>query len=229
MALYAGLPTLVLAGVALWSRPRDPLVRFFAAAALIALLLALGDTTPFHGLLHSLPVFRALRAPARYVLLVDVALAVLAALGLDSLQKEAGGTERRRARMAVFVAALLAAGLPFAEPLWRPPGRDGWYDADWARAPRFWPQGVASPGWLTGPSFWRRPRTQRRGGGGRRCAVADLLAFAATSFDPLGAADVVLGTDAAHALAAAGPGRAYIVSGPTLAFGFRHAARPRLP
>ena len=54
MALYAGLPTLVLAGIALWSRPRDPLARFFAAAALIALLLALGDATPLHGLLHTL-------------------------------------------------------------------------------------------------------------------------------------------------------------------------------
>ena len=50
MALYAGLPTLVLAGIALVSRPRDPLARFFAAVALIALLLALGDATPLHGL-----------------------------------------------------------------------------------------------------------------------------------------------------------------------------------
>jgi hypothetical protein len=81
MAFYAGIPTLVLAGVALWSRPRDPLARFFAAAALVSLLLALGDATPLHGLLHSLPVVRGRRAPARYVLLVDASLAVLAAWG----------------------------------------------------------------------------------------------------------------------------------------------------
>ena len=153
MALYAGLPTLVLAGIALWSRPRDPLARFFAAAALIALLLALGDATPLHGLLHSLPVVRGFRAPARYVLLVDAALAVLAALGLDSLQNEAGATVTRRARLLLAVAAVLAASLPFAEPLWR--GRLRWRETAGAtrtgpRAlPRSWPprRGFPRSGW----------------------------------------------------------------------------------
>ena len=134
MAFYAGLPTLVLAGIALWSRPRDPLARFFAAAALLSLLLALGDATPLHGLLHSLPVVRGLRAPARYVLLVDASLAVLAALGLDSLQNDAGSIVPRRAGVVLAVATVLTVGLPLTAPLWL--GRlagDGWHDADWAQ------------------------------------------------------------------------------------------------
>jgi hypothetical protein len=223
MALYAGLPTVVLAGIALWSRRRDPLARFFAAAALIAVLLALGDSTPLHGLLHSLPVFRGLRAPARYVLLLDAALAVLAALGLDSLQKEAGATVPRSARLVLAAAAVLAVGVPFAEPLWR--GRltgDGWRDAEWVQGD---PGFLAANAWLpllwlvlTAAWLWRRPRT---GGSwwpaaGAALVAADLAAFAVMSFSPNWVRlDTVLRPDAAHALAAsAGEGRAYVVSGP---------------
>jgi hypothetical protein len=225
MALYAGLPTLVLAGIALWSRPRDPLPRFFAAAALIALLLALGDATPLHGLLHKLPIVRGFRAPARYVLLVDAALAVLAALGLDSLQNEAGATVPRRARLLLAGAAILAASLPFAEPLWR--GRlalagDGWRDAEWAQgAPALLAAKVSLPLlWLalTAAWLWRRPRTRASWwpAAGAALVAADLSVFAATSFSTHWVRpDTVVRPDAAHALAAlAGQGRAYVVSGP---------------
>ena len=223
MALYAGLPTLMLAAVALLSRPRDPRVRFFAAVAAIAVLLALGDATPLHGLLHTLPVFRGLRAPARYVLLVDVALAVLAAVGLDSLQSNAGETVRRRAGVAVAVAAVLAVGLPFAEPLWRGHlAGDGWRDADWAQGA---PALLATKAWLpllwlalVAVWLWRRPRTGTPWWPAAAAALvaADLSAFAATSFSTHWVRpDAVLRTDATHALAAsAGPGRAYVVSGP---------------
>jgi hypothetical protein len=225
MAFYAGLPTLVLAGVALWSRPRDPLARFFAAAALISLLLALGDATPLHGLLHSLPVVRGLRAPARYVLLVDASLAVLAALGLDSLQNDAGSIVPRRARVVLAMVAVLTVGLPPTAPHWK--GRlvgDGWRDADWAQGA---PGLVAAKEWLpplwlalTAVWLWRRPRSLESSwwpAAGAALVAADLSAFAAMSFSTQSVRpDTVLRPDAAHALAAsAGQGRAYIVSGPT--------------
>jgi hypothetical protein len=225
MAFYAGLPTLVLAGIALVSRPRDPLVRFFAAAALIALLLALGDATPLHRLLHSLPVVRGLRAPARYVLLVDASLAVLAALGLDSLQNAAGATVPRRARLVLAVAAVLTIGLPLTAPLWRGQlAGDGWRDADWAQGA---PGLLAAQAWLpplwlalTAAWFWRRPRSGASSwwpAAGAALVAADLSAFAATSFSTQWVRpDRVLRPDAAHALAAsAGHGRATIVSDPT--------------
>jgi hypothetical protein len=223
MAFYAGLPTLVLAGVALVSRRKDPLVRFLAAAALVAVLLALGDATPLHGLLHSLPLFRALRAPARYVLIVDAALAVLAALGVDSLRKEARASALRRTVGFVAAAAVLASFLPFAESLWL--GRlagDGWRDADWAEGA---PLLLAVKAWLpplwlalTATWLWQRPRTAAPWWprAGVALVGADLVAFAATSFASHWVRpDTVLRTDAAHALAAsAGPGRAYLVTGP---------------
>jgi hypothetical protein len=226
MAFYAGLPTLVLAGIALWSRPRDPLARFFAAAALVSLLLALGDATPLHGLLHSLPVVRGLRAPARYVLLVDASLAVLAALGLDSLRNDAGSIVARRAGVVVVAAAVLTVGLPLTAPLWR--GRlagDGWHDADWAHGV---PGLLSAQAWipllwlaLTAVWLWRRPRSGAVSwwpAAGAALVAADLSAFAATSFSTQWVRpDTVLRPDAAHALAASGgsQGRAYIASGPT--------------
>jgi hypothetical protein len=223
MALYAGLPTLVLAGIALGWRPRDPRVRFFAAVALVSLLLALGDATPLHGLLHSLPVFRGLRAPARYVLLVDTAFAVLAALGLDSLQREASATVPRRALLVLAVAAILAVSLPFAEPLWR--GRlagDGWRDTEWNRGD---PGLLAAQAWLpllwlttTAAWLWRRPRSGASAwaAAGAMIVAADLSAFAAMSFAAHWVRpETVRQPDAAHALAAsAGLGRTYVVSGP---------------
>jgi hypothetical protein len=224
MAFYAGVPVLVLAAVALGLRPRDPLVRFFAGAALLALLVALGDATPLHGLLHALPVVRGLRAPARYVLLVDASLAVLAALGLDSLQNSGGASVLRQVRIVVPLAAVLTISLPLTAPLWQ--GRlagDGWRDAAWAEGV---PGLLAVHGWLpafwlalTAAWLWRRPRSGASPwwpAAGALLVAADLSAFAATSFSTQWVRiDRVLRPDAAHALAAsAARGRATIVIGP---------------
>ena len=226
MALYAGLPTIVLAGIALVSRPRDPLARFFAAAALIALLLAVGDATPLYGLVHALPVVRGLRAPARYVLLVDASLAVLAALGLDSLQSGAGATVPRRARFVPAVAAVLAFALPLSAPLWRGPlagEGDGWRDAEWAEGvpPLLAAKDWLPPLWLalTSAWLWRRPRSGPSSWwpvAGVALVAADLSAFAATSFSTQWVRpETVLRPDAAHALAAsAGHGRVIVASDP---------------
>jgi hypothetical protein len=221
MALYAGLPTLVLAGIALASRPRDPLARFFAAAALIALMLALGDATPLHGLLHSLPVVRGFRAPARYVLLVDTSLAVLAAMGLDSLQRAEASAVRRSLAVLATVAGR-ARGLRLAAPD-RLAG-DGWGDADWSPGI---PALLAAKDWLpllwlalVAAWLWRRPRSRPTAWwpvAGAVLVAADLSTFAATSFATQWVlSDTVTRPDAAHALAAsAGSGRASIVSGPS--------------
>jgi hypothetical protein len=224
MALYAGLPTLFLAGFALVSRPRDPLARFFGAVALVALLIALGDATPLHGLLHSLPVLRGLRAPGRYVLLVDASLAVLAALGLDSLQRAAGARMPRRAWLVLAVVAGLAVGLPLAASSWR--GRlagDGWRDADWTSGP---PALLAAHAWLaplwlasTAAWLWWRPRSRVSSwwpAAGVVLVAADLSTFAVTSLSTQWVRpEAVLRPDAALALAAsAGAGRTYVVGDP---------------
>jgi len=222
MALYSGLATVTLAMAALWMRPRDSLVRFLAGVAAVSLVLSLGDATPLHGWTHWLPVFRSLRAPARYVLLLDFAVAVLAALGLDAL-REASGATARRVASGVAIAALLALGLPFLEPLWRGQlAGDGWQDADRSTSSPFllafkW---LLPPLWLGLTALWLgrkaelAPRTWSALG--TLLVAADLCAFTMTSFGPYWVRpDAGARPDAAHTLAArAGSARVYVVNGP---------------
>ncbi len=82
---YLGLFPLILAGLAVLLR-RGRRVGAFVVLAVVAFLLALGGESVVHGWTYLvLPGFRQLRAPARVVLLLDFALAALAALGLDRL------------------------------------------------------------------------------------------------------------------------------------------------
>ena len=221
MALYAGVPTLVLVGLALSTRPRDPLVRFFAGGAALATLLALGDATPLHAILNSLPVLRSLRGPARYVLLLDVALALLAAIGLDSVLRD--DAKRARVLRATCLAALLACGLPFLEPMWQ--GRlvqDGWRDAAWAvSVPTLLSfKSLLPPAWLalTGLWLWRRPRrpTAWWPAAGVALVAADLFAFAATTLGPQWVRrETVIHADATRSAGlSAERGRVYSVDSP---------------
>lgn len=81
---YIGILTLLLAVIALALRA-DRQMRFMALLAGVSFLLALGDNAILHGWLSLSPGFGQFRAPARYILLLDFALATLAAGGLNSL------------------------------------------------------------------------------------------------------------------------------------------------
>lgn len=88
---YVGVFTLLLAGLAVLLRParaagHGSRVRLFLILGVVGLLLALGGQSIVHGWAYSLlPGFGQLRAPARFVLLLDFALAALAAIGLQRL------------------------------------------------------------------------------------------------------------------------------------------------
>ncbi|HUW08557.1 MAG TPA: hypothetical protein VM537_02465, partial [Anaerolineae bacterium] len=115
---YLGILPLLLALLAvLRGRPRRmwPLL----GLAVTALLIALGIYSLPHGWLTALvPGFGQLRAPARLVLVMDFALATLAALGLDMLLRPAEEDDaplRRVFRVATRAAgAVCALGLPLA-------------------------------------------------------------------------------------------------------------------
>ncbi|MGC8838690.1 MAG: YfhO family protein, partial [Anaerolineae bacterium] len=82
---YLGLLPLVLVAAA-WLFRRDRLTGMFTVLGLLALLLALGIYAILHGWLTALvPGLGQLRASARFVGLMDFALAALAALGLDAI------------------------------------------------------------------------------------------------------------------------------------------------
>jgi len=118
---YIGVLPLLLASLALLFR-RDFLSRFLLLLAVISLLLALGDSAILHGWLYGLvPGFKQLRAPARFILLLDFALAFLAALGLDEILrplshgKHALFKEVLRLSFPAFLAiTLLTAPLAYA-------------------------------------------------------------------------------------------------------------------
>ena len=122
---YVGLVTLVLAGAAVWrlyrkrpaaadapADPFTPVVRVWTWLGVAAGVWMLGTYLPTYRLIHMLPVLGNVRCPARMVLTVDLALAVLAAVAVHSIT--AGqGTERLAAtirRGAIRVLPLAMGG-----------------------------------------------------------------------------------------------------------------------
>jgi hypothetical protein len=127
-SIYAGLSTPLLAAVALGLRPRACAVWTLAAAG--AALLALGSHAPFFALARSVvPFFASLRYPERFALAAAVALAPLAALGLDLAARDPRA-RRLLARLALAAGAVLAVSAGFVaaradapNPLFWLPGR----------------------------------------------------------------------------------------------------------
>ena len=103
---YFGFSAILLAAMALAVRDRRAPWRFWCAVAVIALLFSAGGFTPVGRLLYAVPVLNHFRAPGRYVLLVDLAAAVMAGLGVSSLMAE----KERRVRL-IRVVQLGAVGM----------------------------------------------------------------------------------------------------------------------
>lgn len=101
---YIGIMTLLLALVgALLHRGRFK--GYFIGLGIIALLLALGGYSLLHGWLYALvPGFDQLRAPARFILLLDFSLAALAACGLNQLLRPLD--EQARVRLSILLKGL---------------------------------------------------------------------------------------------------------------------------
>ncbi|MBN1641398.1 MAG: YfhO family protein [Anaerolineae bacterium] len=103
---YVGILPLLLSMIALVVR-RDRHTRFFAAMALLALLLAAG--TPLYRLIYPLPGFSGLRMD-RMVYLANAFLSVLAGLALDGVAGARPLRRRRLAWVAVGLSVLLLLG-----------------------------------------------------------------------------------------------------------------------
>ncbi|MGI8690693.1 MAG: hypothetical protein ACR2M3_19110 [Thermomicrobiales bacterium] len=85
---YAGVAALILAVIGVLWLPRAARGQklFFVALGGVALLGALGPFTPLHGWLYGfVPGYDRVRAAGRLLLLYDIAVAILAAWGLDAL------------------------------------------------------------------------------------------------------------------------------------------------
>jgi len=122
---YVGLLPLALVPVAL-ARPKGR-VLFLLGLAAAALTLALGENSPLYSWLLSLPVLGWVRAPARFLVLAVLALALLGGFGIDALRTNAG---RRVARgvaaglLGVAMSVAYAAAQGNRRALFLPNRRD---------------------------------------------------------------------------------------------------------
>lgn len=83
---YVGVATIALATLAVVLK-RDVVTKFWTVVAVICFLLALGRYAPFHfyRLIYFVPVLNLFRVPARHLMEVEFALAVLAGRGLTAI------------------------------------------------------------------------------------------------------------------------------------------------
>ncbi len=102
-----GCAALVLAGAGMGvdAVRRDRRRAALAVVAVVALLVALGDSTPVGRVVHALPVYGQFRSWGRATVAIDLVVAVLAGLGATELRAAEPLRRRRAARRSSFVLA----------------------------------------------------------------------------------------------------------------------------
>jgi membrane protein YfhO len=118
LSLVVGAGACLLAVVALGRGPGRGRAIGLAAAAAFFVTLALGSSTPvYRGLAATLPAARQVRYPERFMLGALVALALLASIGLERVDRRRSGSRAQRlfwAATGLFVAAAAWLGLAHA-------------------------------------------------------------------------------------------------------------------
>jgi len=113
---YVGILPLLLAIVALFGR-RSRYLWIFVSLALLSLLFAFG--TPLYAILfYTLPGYRQLHTPFRWIFPYTLSLAILTGLGADRLAKESGKSPRLIGWLALSMGGigLLLTALVFLQP-----------------------------------------------------------------------------------------------------------------
>jgi Bacterial membrane protein YfhO len=135
---YAGMLTVMLALVAVLLKPKARTL-FWAATALVCLVLALGGNAPFglYRLIYHIPVLNLFRVPARHLMEVNFALAVLAGHGLTALgrARDEGRTLLRAGAVGVGVFVLTCLAVTWWRPMEFRLGRAA--PVSFLRAPEF--------------------------------------------------------------------------------------------
>jgi hypothetical protein len=121
--VYLGLPVIVLATIGFLRWPCRSEARLFGGLALLGFLLMLGGETPLLQLLFdTAPPFRLFRICSRYVFLVQVSAAVLAARGFEALSRlRDPGRKLAWARKLAAPLAAVAVLVAFAWPRLKAP------------------------------------------------------------------------------------------------------------
>lgn len=110
LSIIVGAGGCLLALVALGSGPGRRRAVCLAAVAAGFMLLALGPSLPFYrAIVEAVPAVRQVRYPERFLLGTLVALVLLAALGLDRIDRRRAGSRAPRLFWAATAVPLLAA------------------------------------------------------------------------------------------------------------------------
>ena len=110
---YMGLLPLALVYVAFRCRRRESRdAVFWGSLGAVALIVSLGQLTPLNSVLFRVPIYNLFRAPARHLMEVNFAIAVLAAIALDIVVRPNISQSRQLARSLIEAATVL--GVAFA-------------------------------------------------------------------------------------------------------------------
>jgi len=107
---YPGMALLVLAVVGARLVRADKRALALLPVAALTLIVMLGDSTPAGHLIATLPIYGKFRAWSRYVVVVDLVVALFAAYGVAALRSASSEIRRAAARRGVVAAALIAGG-----------------------------------------------------------------------------------------------------------------------
>jgi hypothetical protein len=99
--LYAGQVTFLLGLLAVTVGLRQKIVRFWLAAFLLSLGLALGANLPPLQALATLPLFDLLRVPSRMLFISGISLLALAAYAVQAMLEGLSAPQLRKARLAL--------------------------------------------------------------------------------------------------------------------------------
>jgi hypothetical protein len=115
---YMGLLPLALCFLAVRCRRKCRDASFWIVVAVAALVLSFGGLTPLYRILYYVPVYNLFRAPARHLYEIHFAMAVLSALALDYLWRDATRQTVRQIKAAArFLAVVFAAVFGLAQVL----------------------------------------------------------------------------------------------------------------
>ncbi|HUQ86350.1 MAG TPA: hypothetical protein VM096_02255 [Vicinamibacterales bacterium] len=129
--LFPGFLVLILAGIAITSRPRRSTAAFYLLLGVLASLMFIERPLELWRHVYWLPGFNFIRVPSRFIILTMLALSVLASIGFDRVCLRA--SRKMRAIAFVAIAGLLLAeyssypfaGVPFTLEA---PAIDRWLD-----------------------------------------------------------------------------------------------------
>lgn len=116
---FIGLVCASLACVAVVSRPRSWLVGALLFVAIYALISSTGSNLGLAHFNYVVPILNKIREPSRFLVLFQMAMTVLAAIGIDEIRNELSCSEPGHRRLATKLYTLAAIALIAVLVAWR--------------------------------------------------------------------------------------------------------------